>query len=121
MKQKTFVRLAIPNLFRPKNRRIFSEEINRLKKAGIKMQAFGITAALEGMKIRKNREALLRSLPITKMLIIGKKDPILNYNSLIKQIKNSDIMVVELPDGHMSYIENKKDFTYNIMYFIEKI
>lgn len=119
MKQKTFVRLSIPNLFRPKNRRIFSEEINRLKKAGFKMQKRGITAALEGMKVRKNREALLRSLPISKMLIIGKKDPILNYDSLISQIKNSNIKLVELADGHMSYIENTKDFTYNIMHFIE--
>jgi len=121
MKQKTFIRLSIPNLFRPKNRRIFSKEINRLKKLGFKIQEQGITASLEGMKVRKNREELFRSLPINKMLIIGKKDPILDYNSLMEQIKNSDIKSIELADGHMSYIENKKEFTYSIMHFIENI
>jgi len=26
---------------------------------------------------------------------------------------------VEFPDGHMSHIENKEVFSYNIMHFIE--
>ena len=36
------------------------------------------------------------------------------------QTQNSDIKVVEFPDGHMSHIENIKEFTYNILHFIEK-
>jgi protein-tyrosine phosphatase len=52
-------------------------------------------------------------------MIIGKEDPALDYNSLIEQTKNKDVFVVEFPDGHMSYIENIKEFTYNILHFIE--
>ena len=53
-------------------------------------------------------------------MIIGKKDPALNYDSLIDQTKILNIKAIEFPDGHMSYIENKKEFTYNILRFIEK-
>ena len=80
----------------------------------------GIVAALEGMKNRPDRESLLSETSFKKMMIIGKEDPALDYNSLIEQTQNSDIKVVEFPDGHMSHIENYKEFTYNIMRFIEK-
>ena len=54
-------------------------------------------------------------------MIISKKDPVLDYNSLIKQTKNSDIKVVEFPDGHMSHVENETLFLHTIMHFVEKI
>ena len=116
-----FINLSIPNLFRPKNRKIFNKEILKLKSDAFQMAIQGITAALEGMKIRQDRVQLFRTLPIKKLLIIGKKDPVLDYNSLIEQTKHSTIEMAELPDGHMSYIENKKDFTYFIMHFIENL
>lgn len=118
---KTFIRVSITNLFRPKNRRIFNKEINQVKKEALKTPVQGIIAALEGMKIRKDREALLHFGPYKKMMIISRKDPALDYNSLKEQVANTDIFVVEFPDGHMSHIENKEDFTYNIVHFIEKL
>ena len=81
----------------------------------------GIIAALEGMKIRKNRVELFRKASYKKMMIISKKDPALQYDTLINQTKNSDIEIVEFPDGHMSFIENKEENTYKILQFIEKI
>ena len=79
----------------------------------------GIIAALEGMKIRENREVLLHFTPFKKMFILGKKDPVLDYESLISQIKNTKVKLVEFPDGHMSHIENKDEFLHKIMHFIE--
>lgn len=118
---KTFIRIAINNLFRPKNRVIFSEALKQIIEEALKIPLQGIIAALEGMKIRKNREDLFRTLPIKKMLIIGKKDPVLDYYLLLDEVKNTDIAVIEFPDGHMSYIENESDFLLNIMHFIENI
>ncbi|GAA3595431.1 alpha/beta hydrolase [Flavivirga amylovorans] len=118
---KTFIRMAISNLFRPKNRVIFSEEIKYLKKEALKTPLQGIIASLEGMKIRDDREALLHFTPFKKMLIISKKDPILDYNALISQTKNTHVEVVEFPDGHMSHIENESEFLHTIMHFIENI
>ena len=103
---KAFVRIAIVDLFRPKNRAIFSEEIKQVKKEALKTPLQGIVASLEGMKIRNDREVLLHFSPYKKMMILGKKDPVLDQNSLREQIENADITVVELPDGHMSHIEN---------------
>lgn len=116
---KTFIRLAINNLFRPKNRKIFSEEILQITKEALQTSLQGIIAALEGMKIRPNREDVLKSKDYKIMMIVSKKDPVLNYNSLINQAKKSNTKVVEFPDGHMSHIENKDDFLQSILHFIE--
>ena len=117
---KTFIRMAIANLFNPKNRANFSEKIKVITEDAQQTPLQGIIAALEGMKVRENREALLHSTPYKKMLILGKKDPILDYQSLISQIKNTKVELVGFPDGHMSHIENKDEFLCKIVYFIEK-
>lgn len=104
---KSFIRMSISNLFRPKNRKIFSEEIKLIKKEALKTPVQGIIAALEGMKIRNDREVLLHFSPYKKVFILGKKDPVLDYNSLIDQVQNTDNQLVEFNDGHMSHIENK--------------
>ena len=116
---KTFIRLAIVNLFRPKNRTIHSNKIKQLTEEALKTPLQGIIAALEGMKIRKNREALLHNTTFKKMMVIGKKDPALNYESLINQTKNTNVEIVEFPDGHMSFIENERELFQQIMHFIE--
>lgn len=118
---KTFIRIAVANLFSPKNRIVFSKRINAVIKEALHTPLQGIVAALEGMKIRKNREALLHHSPYKKMLILGKEDPVLDYKSLISEIKNTQVELVEFPDGHMSHIENKDEFLHRIMYFIEKL
>ena len=117
---KTFISMSIANLFRPKNRLVFKDEIKLIKEEALQMPLQGIIAALEGMKIRKNRELILQNRSLKKMMIIGSKDPVLEYNTLIKQTTETDVKVVEFPDGHMSHIENMKDLSYNINQFIEK-
>ena len=116
---KAFVRIAIVNLFRPKNRTIFSEKIKTIKEEALKTPVQGIIAALEGMKIRKDREKFFKNATFKKLMIISKKDPVLDYESLINQTKNTNIRVAIFPDGHMSHIENKSLFLQNIMNFIE--
>ena len=53
------------------------------------------------------------------MMILGKKDPVLDYKSLTEQTQNTDITVVELPDGHMSHIENFAETVKAIKTFIK--
>ncbi|ETN94154.1 alpha/beta fold hydrolase [Zhouia amylolytica] len=118
---KSFIRMAITNLFRPKNRKIFAEEIKELKKQALQTPLQGIVAALEGMKIRDDREVLLHFSPYRKMIIIGKKDPVLNYNDLLEQTRNNNVEAVELEDGHMSYVENQEEFVENLLIFLKSI
>ena len=116
---KAFVRIAVVNLFRPKNRRIFSEKINFIKEEALKTPIQGIIAALEGMKIRQDRTQFFKKAPFKKLMIISKKDPVLDFQSLINQTQNTSINVVVFPDGHMSHVENEKQFLLNIMHFID--
>lgn len=116
---RTFIRIAIKNLFRPKNRIVFSEEIKLTIEEALQTPLQGIIAALEGMKIREDRQASLYNTHYKKMMIISKKDPVLDYDSLVSQAKKAEVKIVEFPDGHMSHIENKSNFLYELVHFIE--
>ena len=116
---KNLVRLSISNLFRPKNRTVFKEEIKVIKNEALKTPLQGYIAAQEGMKIRNDREVLLHFSPYKKMLILGKKDPVLNYNDALDQVKNTNVEVVEFPDGHMSHIENKDELIIVLKRFVK--
>ncbi|GAA4294765.1 alpha/beta hydrolase [Aestuariibaculum suncheonense] len=118
---KTFIRIAINNLFRPKNREIFSEKIKEIVENALKTPLQGIIAALEGMKIRPDRDHILDDHEFDKLMIVSKKDPVLDYKNVINQTKGRHVKLVELPDGHMSHIENMKEFSTTIMHFIENL
>ena len=116
---KTFIRIAINNLFRPKNRTLFATEIKAVINAALQTPLQGIIAALEGMKIRNDRTPILNEKAFKIMMIASKKDPVLDYNMLVEQIKNTHCKLVTFPDGHMSHIENKDIFLQEIMHFID--
>lgn len=118
---KSFIRIAISNLFRPKNRTLFKDQIEQLIKESQQTPLQGIIAALEGMKIRDDREALLHFTPFKKMMVVSEKDPVLDYQKLINQTKNTEVNLVIFPDGHMSFIENESELLQEMMYFIENI
>ena len=117
---KTFIGMSISNLFAPDNRAKFIDEIQQVKIEALKTPLQGIIAALEGMKIRKDRTHLLSDNSIKKMAIIGSRDPVLDTKAVKQQFEGTDVEIVEFYDGHMSHIENKYDLSYKIMHFIEK-
>ena len=104
-----FVSLAIANLFSENNRTRLADEIEKVKTQALKTPLQGIVASLEGMKIRKDRETLLRENLFPVLLILGKKDPVLNYEESITQIENTTAELISFDDGHMSHIENKEE------------
>ncbi len=115
---KTFVKLAIPNLFSEENKIKCIDEIKQITKEALQMSQQGIIAALEGMKIRKDRTSILNSNDFPVFMIISKQDPALDYKCLIDQTKNTKVSVVEFPDGHMSHIENTNDLIFALLNFI---
>ncbi|EIA09215.1 alpha/beta hydrolase [Flavobacterium frigoris PS1] len=116
-----FVSLAVANLFSENNRERLVEEIENTKKEALKTPLQAIVASLEGMKIRADREVLLHLTPYQKMLVLGKKDPILDYEETKAQITNTEVEFVTFPDGHMSYIENQEELTKILLQFFKKI
>ena len=104
-----FVSLAIANLFSENNRTRLAHEIEKVREQALKTPLQGIVASLEGMKIRKDREWLLHENIFPVLLILGKKDPVLNYEESLTQIEDTTAELVSFEDGHMSHIENKEE------------
>lgn len=116
---ETFIRLSIANLFSEENREILIKEIEAVKIQALKTPLQGIVASLEGMKIRKDREFLLHTTTFPKLLIVGKKDPVLNYEENLEQIKNTEVELVTFQDGHMSSIENQAELILILEHFFK--
>ena len=116
---KTFVRIAIPMLFSEENRTIFTSEIKQITHEALQISPQGIIASLEGMKIRENLTPIYKNSNFPIHMIVGKQDPALNYDSLIQQTKNTNVNLVEFPDGHMSYIENKNELIKAFTMFVK--
>ncbi|WP_313806672.1 alpha/beta hydrolase [Flavobacterium sp.] len=103
----TFISMSIANLFSEDNREKLTLEIESVKQEALKTPLQGIVAALEGMKIRKDREVILHFAPYPILLILGKKDPVLPFQDNLEQIDGTAIQLISFPDGHMSHIENQ--------------
>ena len=107
--------------FNDESAKQFKNELNSLQFDALKMSPNNIIAAIEGMKNRKDRLKLFQSYRLPKMVILGRKDSIINFKQEQDYYHNTDIQIVELSNGLMSHIENKEGFTYNIIHFIENI
>lgn len=114
-----FVSLAIGNLFSENNRTRLANEIEKAKVQALKTPLQGIVASLEGMKIRQDREALLHKNLFPVLLILGKKDPVLNYEESLSQIEDTTAELVSFEDGHMSHIENKEELKIILLEFFQ--
>ena len=115
----SFIRMSIANLFSEDNRDKLIEEIEAVKIEALQTPLQGIVAALEGMKIRKDREVLLHTSTFPILLILGEKDPVLNYEENTKQIEGTQVQFHSFPDGHMSHIENKKQLETILLEFFK--
>jgi pimeloyl-ACP methyl ester carboxylesterase len=118
---ETFIRLSIANLFSEDNREILIKEIEAVKIQALQTPLQGIVASLEGMKVRKDREFILHTTTYPKLLILGKKDPVLNYEENLEQLKGTDVELVTFEDGHMSSIENQAKLLTVLAKFFKKI
>jgi pimeloyl-ACP methyl ester carboxylesterase len=116
-----FIRLSIGNLFSEENRERLADKIEKVKMEALKTPLQGIVASLEGMKTRKDREVLLHLTSYPKILILGEKDPVLNFNETKEQINHTKVQLVTLPDGHMSHIENKNELKMVLLNFFKTI
>lgn len=116
---QTFVRISIPQLFSEENRSLLKSDINDVIKEGLLTTKQGIIASLEGMKIRKDRTAILKNNAFKKLLILGKKDTVLNVEEHKKQVENTNTKLIMLSQGHMSHIENNIELATVLENFIK--
>ena len=103
-------------LFSEENRILLKDQINSVTEQALKTSKQGIIASLEGMKIRKDRSFLLRNSTFKKLLILGKNDTVLDFETHKKQVTETDTKLISLPQGHMSHIET----TDNVVLILKK-
>ncbi len=118
---ETFVRMSIANLFSEANRERLSREIEDVKREALRTPLQGIVASLEGMKIRNDREVLLHFGPYPILLVLGQKDPVLDFDETAAQAEGTKVILVSFPDGHMSPIENRDELLIVLRDFVRKI
>lgn len=117
---ESLVQMSFTNLFAKASRLKFENEFNKALKLALKTPLQGYIAGQEGMRLRPNRFNVFNAISGKKLIIIGKKDSVIDGQKLIKAIKHTDITYAEFSEGHMSHIENKSDLTYKLLRFIEK-
>lgn len=114
-----FIRMSIANLFSEDNRERLQNEIENVKREALQTPLQGVIAALEGMKTRKDREVILHFAPYPVLLLLGKKDPVLNYDESIEQIEGTNVKLITYADGHMSHIENREQLQKDLLAFFK--
>lgn len=116
-----FVRMSIANLFSEDNRDRVAAEIEAVKEEALKTPLQGIVAALEGMKVRKSREVILHTANFPILLVLGKKDPVMNYDENIDQVNGTAVKLITYPDGHMAHIEDRDLLVKDLGEFLKSI
>ncbi len=113
------VRMSIANLFSEENREKLVEQIEWVREEALQTPLQGIIAAQEGMKLRKDREVLLLFASYPILLILGKKDPVLNYEENLEQIEGTNVKLITFHDGHMSHLENQAELEKVMIDFLK--
>tara|TARA_B110001469_G_scaffold66355_1_gene63343 strand:+ start:7059 stop:7838 length:780 start_codon:yes stop_codon:yes gene_type:complete len=116
---ENMVRMSFTNLFGEKSRRLFKAKMKAALQEALKTPIQGYIAGQEGMRIRPNRTAVLTENSFKKLIIIGKKDPVLNLETSLNEAKRTNSEVVLFPEGHMSHIENTTELTATLLAFVK--
>lgn len=114
-----FIQLAVSNLFMPERLKKHQVAVNQLIKDAKKTPTQGVIAALEGMKIRPDREVLLHFGPYPKLLIAGEHDTIIPISEVKSQVETTDTKLVILECGHMATIEAEQDVIEKLTAFFK--
>lgn len=100
------LKLLVPSFFNLKHRNT-KRQINSYTKKALKCSERAIIATVEGMKLKKEREIVLKFAPFPYLYIAGKLDSIFNYKELEEETKlndKGDFILIE-DASHMSIQE----------------
>ena len=113
--KSAFVSMAISNLLTSENNKKFKSEIEILKNEAQKMSLEGIIAATLGMKNRMDSTEIFKEFKGEKFIVVGMQDPVLDVADTLQIAKKTNAEIIEFPDGHLSFIENRDQ----LMHFLK--
>lgn len=117
---KTFVSMAINNLFTDEAREQFQDQIDIIREEALQTSVQGIVASLEGMKIRNDREVLLHFGPYSKLVVTGNLDVIASEEEILDETKDADVTTHILNCGHMAPLEKESELIQILHSFLKK-
>ena len=83
---KHYVAEVVTSLFAPENLPKIQSEVEKVKKIAVKITKQSIINSLEGMKERKSRDLILKFAEFPILFIIGKKDGVINFETMYAQM-----------------------------------
>lgn len=108
---KHYVGEVVTSLFAPDNLPKISKEVEKVSGIAQKITQQSIINSLEGMKERKSRDLILKFAEFPILFIVGKKDGVINYETMYGQMalcKYPSVVMLE-DSGHMSFYEAPKE------------
>jgi len=108
---KHYVAEVVTSLFAPENLPKIPNEVSKVAKIATKITKQSIINSLEGMKERKSRDLILKFAEFPILFIIGKKDGVINFETMYAQMalcKYPSVVMLET-SGHMSFYEAPKE------------
>ena len=116
---KHYVTEVIASLFAPENIAKLKKEVAKAKRIAEKTTKQSIINSLEGMKERKSRDLILKFAPYPVLFIIGKKDTVINYETMYPQMglcKYPSVLMLE-DAAHMGFYEAPKETVMELYSF----
>jgi pimeloyl-ACP methyl ester carboxylesterase len=116
---KHYVAEVVTSLFAPENIAKIPNEIEKVKRIADTISKQSIINSLEGMKERKSRDLILKFAEYPVLFIIGKKDSVINYETMYSQMglcKYPSVLMLE-DAGHMGFYEAPKETVKEVEQF----
>ena len=106
-----YVAEAVITLFAPENVAKLKKEVDKAKAIAEKVTKQSIINSLEGMKERKSRDLILKFAAYPVLFIVGKKDTVIDYETMYPQMglcKHPSVVMLDNA-GHMGFYEAPKE------------
>lgn len=116
---ENMVRMSFTNLFSESSKTRCKKQLEAALAEALQTPVQGYIACQEGMRIRPNRAKVLQDNDFKKLIIIGKKDTVIDYETALEEAKNVNANTVILEEGHMSHIENKPQLIDALQGFVK--
>jgi pimeloyl-ACP methyl ester carboxylesterase len=120
-RKASIIRAHLPKTFADSNLEAFASKMEWLQTLALNIPEEGIIANLRGMMRRPDRSAMLKKFEKPFLLVAGKQDNFIDYNSIIPTIElpEKGRKVALAYSGHMGFIEEKEKSLDVIREFME--
>lgn len=119
---KNYVSEVLASLFAEENKIKLKPAIVKVKRIASQISKQSIINNIEGMKERKSRDLILRFADYPILFILGKKDTVINYQSMYPQIgicKYPTALLLE-HSAHMSFYESAEETEKELELFVSR-